>query len=302
MSPYLASLTVGDMQLSEKDGPGLVSGSRRVPARRPELLDGAVGPASRDDHVLRPALRAVTRSATPATSSSPAWNPSRSRPRPDRCTPSRSWSRRSAPPRRGHRPRAHPPVVRRRGRSGRLVDDLAERGLRHLRRVAVAGAHRRAHRHGVRPPPTTATPTERTARGSGRRPAVRQDRHQRGGMFLVELGRLLGQPTFDSSSPPGWTSTASVATTEQFVALAVEVVGPDKWRPGDGAGRRLVARRADPELTPCCRPRPSPTGRPPTPPDPVAATTGLTVRYGTVDPGAVEMLTRSHQGGTDRCG
>src|SRR5690606_24664435 len=68
--------------------------------------------------------------------------------------------------------------------------------------------------------------------------------------------------------------------------------GAGQGRPGDGAGRRLVARRADPGADPITA-DPAPQSTPATsdtPPDPVAATTGLTVRYGTIDPDAVEWL------------
>lgn len=70
-------------------------------------------------------------------------------------------------------------------------------------------------------------------------------------MFLVELGRLLGQPTFDQLLTT-WVDQHrfGVATTEQFVALAVEVAGPDKGAQVTALADAWLHAERIPELTP----------------------------------------------------
>lgn len=75
--------------------------------------------------------------------------------------------------------------------------------------------------------------------------------YQRGGMFLVELGRLLGQPTFDQLLTT-WVDQHrfGVATTEQFVALAVEMAGPAKGAQVTALADAWLHAERIPELTP----------------------------------------------------
>ena len=144
MASYLVQIAIGDYELV--DG-GEVDGVMVRHAFHRSLADAArvtTERTGRDDRAARRHLRAV-----PVRGLRRAGGRRGPRLRPRDADPHDHRLRHRAPgTRRRHHPpaRAGPPVGRRRGEPGDVEGHLAERGLRHLRRVALHRAHRAAAR------------------------------------------------------------------------------------------------------------------------------------------------------------
>ena len=135
---------------------------------------------------------------------------------------------------RGHgRARARPPVVRERREPGAVAGHLAQRGLGHLRRVALERAPRaatrprRASTTSWRSRPTTSSGTWRspTRARSGCSSAAIYDR---GAATLHALRVEVGDEAFFAGARSGSSATTTrPATTEDFEAVYEEVSGQD---------------------------------------------------------------------------
>ena len=135
----------------------------------------------------------------------------------------------------GHRPRARPPVVRRRRQPGHLAGHLAQRGVRHLRRAAVAGAPGR--RWPRRRSPMRTGPARRcsTCRRPTRAPArlFAPSVYDRGALTLLRARQTVGDDTF-------------LAILRDWLERYDDGVGVDRRLRGPGRGR--VGARPHPHV------------------------------------------------------
>ncbi len=251
MSPYLASLTVGDMHLAEQAGPPGVSIVNAVPAGPTNLLEAAISrfpemiaffgerfgpyPFADAGNVVVPglpplALETQTRSVLALSIMNPALGTT-----PDEVTAhelAHQWFGDAVGP-------ANWKAIW-------LNEGFATYGewlwLEHIGGPSVKEPAQAAHDGdpALDVPPADPGPTHLFGRTV----------YQRGGMFLVELRTLLGEPRFHELLRT-WVDQHrfGVATTEQFVALAVEVAGDQGPQVQALADGWLYADKI-PELTP----------------------------------------------------
>ena len=131
------------------------------------------------------------------------------------------------------RPRAGTPVVRGRRRPGPMAGHLAQRGLRHLCRVALGGARGPCHPRGDRPVRLRPDPRRRPVLGladrrPGRRAPVRRAGVRPGRDGATGAARRVGDQDFWRIIRT-WAASRSggTGTTPQLVALAERISGTD---------------------------------------------------------------------------